>query len=97
MIDQDLPHSARRHTKEVVLTQDSRFQAMQFQEQLADEGGGLQCVSGALAPEQGGGDDSKPVERQLVDSVPGEAISLLGFLEQACECFGHNPRSLWFA
>ncbi len=48
MVDQNLPHRARRYAKEVIFVEDARFQPAQFQEQLADQRGGLQGVSGAF-------------------------------------------------
>src|SRR2546425_5813133 len=89
MVDQDLTHRARRQVKEVVLAQDPGFEAMQLQEELADQGGGLQRVSGALPAQQGAGDGLETVESKLVDGVPRGVIAELRFFEQSCERFGH--------
>lgn len=75
MIDQNLAHRAGGDPKEVIFVQDARLHAQQLQEQFADQGGGLQSVSGALAPQQSGRDPAQSLKGETINGFARDVIA----------------------
>src|ERR1022692_277892 len=90
MVNQHLPHGARRYPKEMIVAQDSRVQLAQLKKQFTHQRRGLQRMPRTLSPQQTGRDAAQPEKRQPVERISSDAISQPSLLKQRCKCFGHR-------
>ncbi len=76
----------------MIFVEDRDFQAVEFQEKLGDQGGGLQRVAGTFALEECRRDALEPEECQAIEGVTGSAVALLSLGQQECEGGRHPVR-----
>src|ERR1035438_8056530 len=82
MVNQHLPHGARRYPKEMIVAQDSRVQLAQLKKQFTHQRRGLQRMPRTLSPQQTGRDAAQPEKRQPVERISSDAISQPSLLKQ---------------
>lgn len=73
----------------MVFVDQTRFEPVQLEEQLADESGGLERVSGGFAAKECGGDGTEPLEGELVEGVVRQMVTGLGAMPKGNERLGH--------